>query len=87
MMRVNARMKIAGRDAMGMVTDDGSLRVICNARRKCGFDCPHAVRHSPYRDSDIGELCTYDPPQPCKTWQARPGIGVKRSVCKCVEVR
>jgi hypothetical protein len=74
-------MTVAARDVTGMETE-----VICNARHKCGFDCPHAVAHTPYRDSDIGELCMHDPPQPCKAWQARPGVGVVRSRCRCVEV-
>ena len=63
------------------------VKVHCTGYPACGFhDCPHASPHEPYAfggsDGD-GETC--ETAGPCEQWQQRPGIGPKKSRCRCVE--
>ena len=63
-------------------------KVLCTGYPDCGFDdCPHATAHEPYEFGDgDGDGMTCEDEGPCEQWQQRPGIGAKRSRCRCERV-
>lgn len=63
-------------------------KFLCTGFPACGFsDCPHATAHEPYTfGGSDGDGVTCETEGPCARWQQQPGIGPKRSRCRCIPI-